>query len=199
MARSGPPERTADRRPATADTDLVAAAQRDPAAFVALYDRYFARVHGYVRLRIRDRETCEDVTSAVFTAALAGIRAFHGTGEGGGNVGAWLFRIAHNAVYDVYRKGGEARVPPGADELFGLLPDPDPGPEDRALAGERAARLRALVGDLRPEQPHLIALRYGADLSPNEIARVVGKSGAAVRVALHRALHDLRRRYTHDE
>ena len=45
------------------DVVLVAAARKDPQAFLALYDRYFDRVLGYVRLRIRDASTCEDVVS----------------------------------------------------------------------------------------------------------------------------------------
>jgi hypothetical protein len=33
------------------DAELVAAARREPQAFLALYDRYFGRVLGYVRVR----------------------------------------------------------------------------------------------------------------------------------------------------
>jgi hypothetical protein len=33
-----------------------------------LYDRYFDRVLGYVRLRIRDESICEDIASTVFKA-----------------------------------------------------------------------------------------------------------------------------------
>jgi hypothetical protein len=37
------------------DATLVSAALEEPRAFLALYDRYFERVLGYARLRIRDR------------------------------------------------------------------------------------------------------------------------------------------------
>ena len=201
LAEAGAPRAPAgrERRPwsrTTADPDreLVAAAQRDPARFLALYDRYFVRIHGYVRLRVRDRAACEDVTSAIFTTALARIDSFNGDGA----FGAWLFRIARNAVYDLYRTNRD-REQPLVEEALALLPDTALGPEERALAGERAARLRALVGTLTPEQQHLLALRYGAGLTPIEIGRVVGKSAVAVRVSLHRTLGELRRRYPHDE
>jgi RNA polymerase sigma-70 factor (ECF subfamily) len=82
------------------DVELAVAAQRDPAAFVALYDRYFPRVNGYVRLRVRDGVICEDVTSQVFTTALEKIDTFRGRGS----FSAWLFRIAHNAIYNIYRR-----------------------------------------------------------------------------------------------
>src|SRR5262245_6751673 len=48
------------------DAALVAAAREEPQAFLALYDRYFDRVLGYVRLRVRDEPSCEDITSTVF-------------------------------------------------------------------------------------------------------------------------------------
>jgi len=103
-------------------------------------------VHGYVRLRVRD--TAEDVTSQVFTTALAAMGSYHT----GGSFGAWLFRIAHNAVADTYR----ARRPdqPG-DEALSDRPDAAPGPEEQALTAERRAHLRSLVATLRPEQQHL--------------------------------------------
>src|SRR5215471_8240781 len=82
------------------DAALVAAAREEPRLFLALYDRYFERVLGYVRLRVRDDATCEDVTSTVFTTALAQLGRFRGDGSFSG----WLFQIARNAVHDVHRK-----------------------------------------------------------------------------------------------
>ncbi len=174
------------------DAALVVAAQRDPSQFVALYDRYFPRVHSYVRVRIRDAATAEDVTSQVFMTALAKIGSF----QAGGSFGAWLFRIAHNAVADTYR----ARRPDwAADAVFDALPDAAPGPEERAVAEERALYARSLVRTLRPEQQHLLALRYGAGLRYEEIGQAVGKTATAARVSIHRILRDLRRRYPYDE
>src|SRR6516164_8655492 len=92
--------RTMRDRAGDTDAELVAAARRQPREFLALYDRYFDRVLGYVRLRIRDAATCEDVTSHVFTTALEQIGRFRGDGSFAG----WLFQIARNAVYDVQRR-----------------------------------------------------------------------------------------------
>jgi len=172
------------------DAERVAAAQHDPAEFVALYDLYVDRIHDYIRVRISNQAVAEDVTSQVFMTALAHIDRFRV--EEGGSFAAWIFRIAHNAVHDVYR---ERPVQQGDDNLFAGLYDPAPGPEEQALAGDRAAELRRAIAGLRPEQQHLLALRYGAGLSIDEIARAVGKNSGAVRVGLHRTLRDLRQRY----
>ena len=169
------------------DALLVEAARRRPHEFLALYDRYFERVLGYVRLQIRDAATCEDVTSHVFTTALARLAQFRGEGTFAG----WLFQITRNAVRDAQRR-------PLLEELAEELPATTPGLDERVIEEERAVRLRRLVGSLEPDQRHLLALRYGAGLSCEQIGVIVGASAGAVRVRLHRLLHELRERYPHD-
>jgi RNA polymerase sigma-70 factor (ECF subfamily) len=166
------------------DAALVAAAREDPQAFLALYDRYFERVLGYVRLRIRDASTCEDVVSTVFTTALGQLGRFRGDGTFAG----WLFQIARNAVRDVQRRPANV---PMLDDATASEPDA----EVRFLASERAAELRALIRLLTPEQQHLLALRYGADLAFDEIGAIVGAAPGTVRVRMHRILGQLRGRY----
>jgi RNA polymerase sigma-70 factor (ECF subfamily) len=170
------------------DAELVAAARAHPRAFLALYDRYFDRVLGYVRLRIRDAATCEDVTSQVFTTALEQIGRFRGQGT----FAAWLFAIGRNAVHDAHRRRPTEPLveEPAAGE---------PTPEERVLERERAEELRALVRLLAPEQQHLLALRYGAGLAFEEIGLIVDSAPATVRVRMHRILEELRRRYQHDD
>ncbi len=177
-------------RPGDPDAELVAAARTDPRDFLALYDRYFDRVLGYVRLRIRDSATCEDVTSRVFTTALEQIGRFRGEGSFAG----WLFQIARNAVRDVQRQRTAGPFAEAMDQ-----PTAEPTPEERALELERARELHTLIRRLRPEQQHLLALRYGAGLPYEEIGAILGSAPATVRVRMHRILEDLRLRYSHDD
>jgi RNA polymerase sigma-70 factor (ECF subfamily) len=174
------------------DAELVRAALTNPSSFLALYERYFLKVQRYVRIRISDRAACEDVTSEVFMAALAGLPNFRGSGS----FAAWLFRIAQNAVRSHHR--GNRTV--SLDEAtLAVVPDEDTSPPEEALRRERLLELRALVSALKPEQQDLLALRYGAELESHEIGQVLGKSAVAVRVALHRTVAELRRRYFDDE
>ena len=103
---------------------------------------------GYARVRIRDSATCEDVTSQLFTTALAQL----GRLRGDGSFAAWLFQIARNAVHDVQR-----RRP--TEPLLEEEPASGPTPEERVLERERAAELHALIRRLRPDEQHLLALR----------------------------------------
>ena len=143
---------------------------------------------GYARLRVADAASCEDVTSRVFTTALEQLGRFRGEGSFAG----WLFQIARNAVRDVQRR---RPTEPLAEDR----PAADPTPEEHVLERERAQELRALIGLLRPEHQHLLALRYGADLGYEEIGAIVGTAPATVRVRMHRILEELRRRYPHDD
>jgi RNA polymerase sigma-70 factor (ECF subfamily) len=170
------------------DAPLVAAAREDPRAFLALYDRYAERVLGYVRIRVRDAATCEDITSHVFTTALAQLSRFRGEGSFGG----WLFQIARNAVRDLHRR-------PPLEPLPTQAADAAPAADEHLLASERTERLRRLVASLEPEQQHLLALRYGAGLAYDEIGAAVGAAPGTVRVRLHRILEDLRKRFPHDD
>jgi RNA polymerase sigma-70 factor (ECF subfamily) len=170
------------------DAELVASARAQPREFLALYDRYFDRVLGYVRLRVRDPTACEDVTSQVFTTALDQLGRFRGQGSFAG----WLFQIARNAVRDVQRRRTTDLL--DAERAAGDLT-----PEEQVLKGEQAAELHAVIRLLRPEQQHLLALRYGADLSFHEIGAMLDSAPGTVRVRMHRILEELRRRYPHDD
>jgi RNA polymerase sigma-70 factor (ECF subfamily) len=170
------------------DAALVAAAREESRMFHALYDRYFDRVLGYVRLRVRDDATCEDVTSTVFTTALAQLGRFRGDGTFAG----WLFQIARNAVRDVQRR-------PRGEPLPLHLVGSEPDVAEEVLDRERAAQLHEALGLLEPEQQHLLALRYGAGLAFDEIGAILGATPGTVRVRVHRVLEDLRRRYPHDD
>ncbi len=146
------------------DIELAAAARQDPSSFLALYERYFPRVQRYVRIRIADRAACEDVTSQVFVAALAGLSQFRGRGS----FAAWLFRIAQNAVRSHYREDRLAELDEAA---LAAVAGPGPDPHEEVLRTERRRQLRDALAELTPKQQNLLALRYGAELRASRSAR----------------------------
>src|SRR5437588_5379610 len=121
--------RTAKPVASDPDADLVTAAKADPTQFGKLYELYFPRVHGYVRLRLRDRASCEDATSHIFLTALAQLHTFRGDGS----FAAWLFRIAQHAVQRSYRAQQRQPGLPNqeVEEALAVLPDSAPGPEEQ--------------------------------------------------------------------
>ena len=69
--------------------------------------------------------------------------------------------------------------------------DPQPGPEELAVAAEAGRAVRAVLGRLPPEQRRVLELRL-AGLSGVEIADVLGRSHGTVRNLQHRTLVRLR-------
>lgn len=181
-ATEGPPPSPDDD-----DAVLVARAQRDREAFALLYDRYLDRIYRYCYRRLGSRETAEDATSAVFTKALTALGTYQARP---GGFRAWIFTIAHNVVTDVYRDRARRPSEPLADDLD--LIDPDPSPEDAAVANDERRRLHALLAHLTPDQQRVIELRLSG-LSGAEIGEILGRSRGAVNLAQHRAVKRLQR------
>ncbi len=178
---TGPPLNAGD------DLVLVARAQRDREAFGLLYDRYLDRIYRFCYRRLGTREAAEDATSAVFTKALTALGTYQ---ERPGGFRAWIFTIAHNVVTDVYRDRARRPSEPLAEDYE--LVDPDPSPEDAAVASDQRRRLHALIDHLTPDQRQVIELRL-AGLSGAEIGEILGRSRGAVNLAQHRAIKRLQR------
>jgi RNA polymerase sigma-70 factor (ECF subfamily) len=168
------------------DRELALRARTDRAAFGQLYDRYLNPIHAYCFRRLGSREDAEDATALVFTRALAAIDRYR---EDAPSFRAWLFAIAHNAVIDEARSRRwttRLEVTEGWDPAAS-----GPGPEEVAVAAADLAGLRSLLATIPPERARMVELRL-AGLTDREIAHVLGRSHGAVRIAMHRALAQLR-------
>jgi RNA polymerase sigma-70 factor, ECF subfamily len=165
---------------------LVRAAIADLLAFEPLYQHYKAHIYRYLLLRVGHQEEAADLTQQVFLKAMVSLQSY----KARGSFAAWLFRIASHAASDVYRSKKPAFSwdnLPEAEQLFG-----SEDPENIVLLNERQAQLRELLHGLDERKRELIALHFSAGLPISEIARVVGKSPAAVRKQLTRILHSLK-------
>ena len=165
------------------DRPLVEAAQRNPSAFAALYERHLERVYAFVLVRVRDRDLAEDITADVFHKALANLAGFEWRGA---PFGAWLIRIAANAVSDRRRRPPrEASAPHALDTLQA------PEAPDRA---EDRARLFRYVDELPETQRTVIVERFAHERSLREVAAKLGKTEGAIKQIQLRALRALRQR-----
>lgn len=166
------------------DTVLVARAKADPASFALLYRRYVTAVYRYCYHRLGSAEAAEDATSDVFLKALAGLRR-HRDDQ---SFRSWLFAIAHNVVTDSYR----ARRPSEPLDPAAEIVDGAPTPEDLALEAEGDRAVRTLLTQLAPDQARVLELRL-AGLTGPEVARALGRSHAAVKIAQVRGYARLRK------
>ncbi|MGH9704724.1 MAG: RNA polymerase sigma factor [Candidatus Acidiferrales bacterium] len=158
---------------------LVEAAQKDPSQFVALYEIHFERVYAFIVRRVRDRDESEDLTSEVFHRALANLPRFEWRGV---PFGAWLIRIAANAVADRWKRNEKVRNIPAAGNPAEINVEED----------AHRARLFRLVDALPTDQGRVIAMRFAEEKSIREIARELGRSEGAVKQLQFRGLQGLR-------
>ena len=180
-------EHSASSRPAPdPDLDDVRAAQRDRAAFAALYRRYLDRVYGYCFYLLGDHHDAEDVTERTFVAALGAIDRYR---DEGATFRSWLFRIAHNQLANALRTRSRHRT----SSLDGVPEPMAPVSDPELVAGlaDDARKLRAAVATLSDDRRQVVVLRFVDGLSAREIGEVLGRSEGAVRVLQHRALRDL--------
>ena len=61
------------------------------------FQRYYPNLFRYAYIRLRRRPEAEEIASQVFVEAYRGIARYTYTGK---PILAWLYRIAHNLVYD---------------------------------------------------------------------------------------------------
>jgi hypothetical protein len=73
------------------DSELVERATRDPEAFGALYDRYFAQIYRLVYGRVRNQKLAQELTARVFFKALRLIRGHRHVGT---RFSSWLGSLA---------------------------------------------------------------------------------------------------------
>jgi RNA polymerase sigma-70 factor (ECF subfamily) len=103
---------------------------------------------------------------------------------------AWLFTIARNRAADAGRSRHRRPVVPlDMTEAAQQMAAPDAA--DQALEAVSTRVAMDLIKSLPREQAEIIMLRVVAGLDTADVARIVGKTPGAVRVAAHRGLRRL--------
>ncbi len=164
---------------------LVERAKQDPEAFGMLYDRYVGKVYRFAYCRMRNRSLAEDLTSEVFLKALKGIRSYDHREHG---LSAWLYRITENAAADFYRK----RRPEAGLEASVALPSAHRSPAEEVTQRDTIGQVWTAVDRLPGQQRTAMRLRFDNDLTNRQVGDLMGKSPAAVKLLLHRAIKRLR-------
>jgi RNA polymerase sigma-70 factor (ECF subfamily) len=155
------------------------------ADFERLYAEHAQPLFGFLVYRTGDRALAEDLVADTFERALRGRRLFD---RRKATEKTWLYAIALNCLRDqARRRAAEGRAlertdPPAAGD--------DPGGGLDRIA-RRSDLTRALLA-LSEEEREALALRYGADLTIPEIAKLKKEKLTTVEGRVYRGLHKLR-------
>jgi RNA polymerase sigma-70 factor, ECF subfamily len=162
---------------------LIQQAKQDLNRFGELYQRHVTQVYRYLLFRVGNVDDAQDLTSQTFMAAMQGLRRYRAEQP----FIAWLLGIARNKTADFYRQ----RRPDRELDLNEALPDFGDNVEEligRQLAVEQVVQKLRI---LSPERAEAVSLRLLAGLEVAEIAHLMEKNEAAVRMLVFRGLRDL--------
>ncbi len=164
------------------DADVIAASLRDGEAFGELFDRYYARVHGFIRMRL-GVAMADDIAAETFCTAFQRRETFDLARS---DARPWLFGIAFNLMRRHLR--GEARrlrayARHGADPVW----QPLDGAAERLDAGAAARDLAGGLAALKQGDRDVLLLHAWADFTHAEIAEALGVPVGTVKSRLARA------------
>ncbi len=166
---------------------LARARKLDPDALAEIHDLYYAPIFRYVAFRVGDRELAEDLTSEVFARLLSALRDHTSPRN---TLRGWLYGVAARVVSDHHRK--QYRTP--ETELDESIISRDANPAELVETLMTHEDLRRAMRQLTEEQQHVLGLRFGYDMSIQEVARILGKTEGAVKQLQARAIAALARR-----
>jgi RNA polymerase sigma-70 factor (ECF subfamily) len=172
---------------------LVERAQRGDAAaldllFAECRPRLVALAAGLIGERVRCEVEPDDALQETYARACASIGTFEWRGED--SFLRWLSVILRNVILEAAKR--QARAPGPLEEA--ALPAKDPSPSRRLRREERFDRLQGAINYLSPDHRQVVVLSRIEGLPLNQVAERMGRSHAAVRQLLRRALQHLRER-----
>ena len=169
------------------ETEIVAQAKKDPAAFRPLYDKYFKRIFLFVYHRVEERNLAGDLTAQVFLKALTRIAQFN---ERGLPFSSWLYRIAVNECNDYFRKTKRARVVYVEELAFHHLFE-EMFPDDPRHELEK--KLHQVLQKLKPDELQIIELRFFEDMPFRTLGEVLNMTENNAKVRTYRILDKMKK------
>jgi RNA polymerase sigma-70 factor (ECF subfamily) len=172
---------------AVEDADLIRQAARGSVeAFNLLVSRWEKRVYNYLLRITANREDALDLTQDVFLKAYQNLRKL----DDPGRFAPWLYRIAHNEAYSMFRK---RRPEADVDEI-----EPE-GIETGITVGgnsvfpiELNLAVASALGRLSPDQREAVVLKIYQGFKFEEMAEILACPVSTVKSRLYTALELLK-------
>lgn len=148
-----------------------------------IYLDYHGKVFGYIRSRLNDTPTAEDLASDVFVKVYEKLDTFDETRA---SISTWIFTITRNTVTDYFR----------TRRTFSEIPEAlaDDGFVAEEIENEEMLEtLAQALGTLETRLRDILILHYYSGKTLKEIAAKMGLSYAYVKVLQNKALEKLKK------
>lgn len=153
----------------------------DAEAFTALYDRYKDRMAWRLLYLLKSETLVEDVFQDLFIKVWTNREHI----DLEKSFSAYLYRIAENLVYDLFRKAASDQKL--QEHLMVITVPLYDNAETLIIAGEQREQLYQVIEQLPPQQKEVFRLCKLEEKSYEEVAMLLGISTATVNVHLTRA------------
>jgi len=166
--------------PDQSDADVLRQiALGDAAAMRTFYDRYHARLHGFLRGKGASPDEADDAIHDTMLAVWRTADRY----EGSGKAQSWLFSIARNKFIDRTRKTAKVSF---VDEVPDCMDDAA-NPEDVAMAASDAERVKRCLENLKQDHRTVLRLLFYEDLSVAEVSEIEGVPEGTVKSRIFHA------------
>jgi len=163
-----------------ADAVLVSRSQAgDMKAYDTLVIRHRNRIFAMIRNMTHHEADAWDLTQDVFIKAWNALANF----EAKAKFSTWLYRIAHNVVYDWNRRKKHDMAGELNEEIFEnnridpsaiAIPHAGGSPDEQMAMGELKTKIEAALAKISPEHREIVILKDVQGLAYKEIADVMG-------------------------
>ena len=147
-------------------------------AFDLLLSRNQSKLFSYILFVVHDQETANDVFQETFVKAIA--KLHDGRYTTSGKFSAWLMRIAHNVIMDMYRDQRADRIiEPTADNDLSNLSGSDVldgNIENEFVNSQVMKDVRRMMDSLPAPQREVVYMRFYQQMSFKEISEATNVS-----------------------
>lgn len=144
-----------------------------------LYD-YLKIVKNYLMKMGASKEDAEDIVQDTAYKFILYIDSISHK-----NVESWLFRVAVNGYYDLYRKRSRRQTIALKFNFQKLFEEFTP--EEAVLQNEQKQNVYDVLKKLKPKHQQLLLLKYSLDLAIRDIAELYEMKEDSVKTTLYRA------------
>lgn len=146
-------------------------------AFDVLIDRHKDRVYSYILHYVKNPELADDIFQETFVKAIVTIKQNRYVENG--RFSGWITRIAHNLIFDYFRKEKSENLQStdaGDINILNRKELSEATVEDHIILSQIETDIHRLIMALPENQREVLQLRYFKDMSFKEIAMLTNVS-----------------------
>jgi len=167
---------------------LIEKAKMNPQFFAPIYSKYYDSIFRYIYKRVDEQEAAFDITSNVFTKALAALNKFEFRGV---PFSSWLFRIAKSELYQSFRDKKASRTV--NIDMVTIVQIVDDFCDDQSETNRQ--KLLQSLKLLKENELKLIEMRFFEKRSFREMGEILDLTENNAKVKTFRALIKLKKKF----